>query len=54
MFNRFFEINLCCPLCGEYVWETTETETCICSSCGHTCTPKEMEPHYFERDPDDQ
>ena len=50
---HFYEINLCCPMCGEYVWESTDTDECICTGCGHTCRPDEMEPHYFERDPDD-
>lgn len=43
-----YEINLCCPRCGAYEWESTETDTFVCTECSERSTPAEMEPHYFE------
>lgn len=43
-----YEINLCCPSCGGYTWESTETDVFICTDCGTHATPDEMEPHFFE------
>lgn len=43
-----YEINLICPVCGCWVWESTETEICICTECGQECTPDQMEIHYYE------
>lgn len=43
-----YEINLCCPDCGSYKWETTETSgEYVCAECKATHTPNEMDVQAF-------
>lgn len=42
------EINLCCPDCGSYKWEATETSgEYVCAECKATHTPNKMDVQAF-------
>ena len=42
-----FEINLTCPNCGSFTWETGDAGTFICTDCGAVCKIEEMEHQCF-------
>lgn len=46
--GHLYEINLICPNCGSWQWESTESDLCICTECGSEYTPDQMEVHYYE------
>ena len=43
-----FEINLCCPDCGHYVWVNNNDGTFTCNDCDKVCTPEEMTAQAFD------
>lgn len=43
-----FEINLACPECGGFEWDSAENGGFECVCCGRTCTFDDMEPQVFQ------
>lgn len=48
-----YEINMCCPDCGSYLWHTMQnlsSDELCCDGCGSVYTVEEMEPHFYEKE----
>lgn len=51
--KMMFEINLCCPECGCFIWDRDpddqeKQEKFICDECGHVCTMEQMQALIFK------